>query len=49
MLNRLEKAGAFLEDALLVTLLLSMILLAAYQIIGRNFFGTGRRTLLGPR
>lgn len=40
MLKRLAQAGTWIEDALLVTLLLGMILLAAGQIIGRNLFNT---------
>ncbi len=40
LLGRLEKAGAWSEDALLVILLLGMIGLAAWQIIGRNLFNT---------
>ncbi len=30
-----------LEDTLLVSLVLGLLLLAAYQVIARNFFGTG--------
>ena len=36
--NRLEKAGTFAEDALLLVILISMILLAGTQIVLRNFF-----------
>lgn len=41
MLNRLEKAGKAFEDAVLVLILGSMIMLAAAQIILRNFFDIG--------
>ena len=41
MLKRLEKAGKAFEDAVLVIILVSMILLAAGQIILRNFFDIG--------
>ena len=41
MLNRLEKAGKAFEDAVLVLILGTMILLAATQIILRNFFDIG--------
>ena len=37
-LQKLEKAGAWVEDAVLVLILGSMIFLAAGQIIGRNLF-----------
>ncbi|MBT8048947.1 MAG: TRAP transporter small permease [Xanthomonadales bacterium] len=40
-LSRLEKAGRMGEDALLVVILSSMILLAAAQIVMRNFFDFG--------
>jgi len=40
LLARLERAGRWVEDTLLVGLLLGMILLAGAQIIGRNLFGT---------
>ena len=36
--NKLEKAGTFAEDALLLLILISMILLAGTQIFLRNFF-----------
>ena len=41
MLSRLESAGRWLEDAVLVTILTGMILLAFSQIILRNFFDIG--------
>lgn len=41
VLKRLEKAGKIAEDAILVLILGSMILLAAGQIILRNFFDFG--------
>lgn len=41
VLGRLEKAGKALEDAVLVILLTGMILLAASQIVLRNFFDFG--------
>jgi len=41
VLNRLEKAGKAFEDAVLVLILGSMILLAFTQIILRNFFDIG--------
>jgi TRAP-type C4-dicarboxylate transport system permease small subunit len=41
VLNRLENAGKAFENALLVIILGSMILLAATQIILRNFFDFG--------
>jgi len=41
LLSRLEKAGKAFEDGLLVLILGSMILLAATQIILRNFFDIG--------
>jgi TRAP-type C4-dicarboxylate transport system permease small subunit len=40
LLERLDKAGSFLEDTLLVLLLSSMIGLASWQIIGRNLFSS---------
>lgn len=40
-LSRLEKAGRIGEDAILVLVLTSMILLAAAQIIMRNFLNFG--------
>jgi len=39
--DRLLAGVRFLEDGLLVILLSSMILLAAYQVVARNFFDTG--------
>jgi TRAP-type C4-dicarboxylate transport system permease small subunit len=36
--NKLEKAGTFAEDALLLIILISMIMLAGTQIFLRNFF-----------
>ncbi len=41
MTDRLLAGARFLEDGLLVILLSSMIVLAAYQVIARNFFDTG--------
>lgn len=41
MLNRLERAGKAMEDAVLVLILAVMILLATTQIVLRNFFDTG--------
>lgn len=38
--NRLEKAGTHAEDALLLVILISMILLAGTQIFLRNFLDT---------
>ena len=40
-LSRFEKAGRAGEDAVLVTILTAMILLAASQIVMRNFFNFG--------
>ena len=40
-LNRLERIGKALEDAIMVILLAGMILLAAGQIILRNVFDLG--------
>lgn len=40
-LERLERAGRLAEDALLVALLTGLILLAAGQIVLRNFFDVG--------
>lgn len=40
ILNKLEKAGALAEDALLLIILIGMILLAGTQIFLRNFFDT---------
>ena len=39
--RRLEAAGRMAEDAVLVVILTSMILLAAGQIVLRNFFDIG--------
>jgi len=41
ILSRLERAGRTAEDAVLVLILTSMILLAAGQIVLRNFFDIG--------
>jgi len=41
VLGKLERAGKALEDAVLVILLTGMILLAASQIVLRNFFDLG--------
>lgn len=41
MTERLLAGVRFLENGLLVVLLGSMILLAAYQVVARNFFDTG--------
>lgn len=41
MIDRLVAGLKFVEDGLLVVLLSSMILVAAYQVIARNFFDTG--------
>jgi len=38
--NKLEKAGSYFEDAVLVVILVSMILLAGTQIFLRNIFDT---------
>jgi len=38
--NKLEKAGTYAEDALLLVILISMILLAGTQIFLRNFLDT---------
>lgn len=40
ILGKLERAGGLAEDAVLVSILASMIFLAAGQIIGRNFFNS---------
>lgn len=40
-LQRLDNAGRLAENAVLVIILSSMILLAAGQIVARNFFGFG--------
>lgn len=39
--EKLEKAGTYAEDGLLLIILVSMILLAGTQIFLRNFFDTG--------
>lgn len=41
LIVRLERAGKIAEDAILVLILTSMILLAAGQIVLRNFFDIG--------
>jgi len=41
LIDRLIAGIRWVESALLVVLLGTMILLAAYQVIGRNFFDTG--------
>ena len=41
MIDRINAGLKFLESGLLVVLLSTMILVAAYQVIGRNFFDTG--------
>lgn len=41
MIDRLLAGIRFVENGLLVLLLSTMILLAAYQVIARNFFDTG--------
>lgn len=41
LIDRILKALRLAEDAVLVTALASMIGLAAYQVIARNFFDTG--------
>lgn len=41
LFNKLEKAGTWAEDAVLLVILVSMILLAGVQILLRNFFDTG--------
>lgn len=41
LLQRLERAGSFLETVLLVTLLSSLMLLAVGQIVLREIFSTG--------
>ena len=40
ILSKLEKAGTYAEDTLLLIILISMILLAGTQIFLRNFFDT---------
>lgn len=40
-MSRIGRAGKFLEDALLVTLLVALIVLASSQIVMRNVFETG--------
>jgi len=39
--DALEKAGTYVEDGLLMAILISMIFLAGTQIVLRNFFDTG--------
>ena len=41
IVGKLEKAGRYAEDGLLLIILVSMILLATAQILLRNFFDTG--------
>ncbi|NND45886.1 MAG: TRAP transporter small permease [Xanthomonadales bacterium] len=41
MLKRLEEAGKWAEDAVLVLVLAALILMAGLQIVMRNFFDTG--------
>lgn len=41
MIERLVSGLKFVESGLLVGLLATMILLAAYQVVARNFFDTG--------
>ena len=41
MIERLAAGLRFIENGLLVLLLASMIVLAAYQVVARNFFDTG--------
>ena len=41
LFNKLEKAGTFAEDAVLLIILIGMVLLAGTQIFLRNFFDTG--------
>jgi TRAP-type C4-dicarboxylate transport system permease small subunit len=41
LFSKLEKAGRLAEDAVLVSILTGMILLAASQIVLRNFFNIG--------
>jgi TRAP-type C4-dicarboxylate transport system permease small subunit len=41
LFKKLERAGTYAEDALLLVILISMILLAGTQIVLRNFFDTG--------
>jgi TRAP-type C4-dicarboxylate transport system permease small subunit len=43
--NRLEKAGTYAEEAVLMVLLVAMILLAGAQIFLRNFFDTSLMVL----
>jgi len=40
VLSKLEKAGTYAEDGLLLIILISMIFLAGTQIFLRNFFDT---------
>lgn len=41
MAQRMLRWLHFLEDSLLVSLVLGLLALAAYQVLARNFFGTG--------
>lgn len=41
LFNKLERAGTFAEDLVLLIILVSMILLAGVQILLRNFFDAG--------
>jgi TRAP-type C4-dicarboxylate transport system permease small subunit len=41
LIDRLVSGLRFIESSLLVALLGAMILLAAYQVVARNFFDTG--------
>lgn len=41
VLHKLEKAGTYAEDAVLLVILIGMILLAGTQIFLRNFFDNG--------
>jgi TRAP-type C4-dicarboxylate transport system permease small subunit len=41
LIDRINAGLKFVESGLLVVLLSVMILVAAYQVIGRNFFDTG--------
>ena len=48
ILGSLERAGKWGEDALLVLILTTMILLAAAQIVLRNFFNFELRSFFEP-
>lgn len=41
LLSRLERIGLFAENALLMTILASMLGIAVWQVAGRNFFSSG--------